>query len=257
VRRFLISSLPSRARHVRDEIAAAHAKRDYLLSNYVEVKCEREELGNCWNWQGSSDGKGYGHLRFEGYDYRAPRLVWSIFHGPIPPGLIIRHKCDNPRCIREDHLELGTYTDNSRDMYERGRAASTAGSLHGNTRITEDIASKILEASNKGNSDWTVGNLFGVSAHVVRNIATGETWGHIPGQRQIRRKRKKLSRFVGVSPSSNRKYPWQVFVKVNGQLIHLGRSGFEVDAAIARNYFDAYHGEPLSNSIPADETFHD
>jgi len=41
------------------------------------------------------------------------------------------------------------------------------------------------------------------------------------------------------------------------QGIHLGTFGFEVDAAIARNYFDAYHGKPLSNEIPADEMYHD
>jgi hypothetical protein len=255
VRRFLISNLPSRQDDPKpDEVAAAHARRDYLLSNYVER--EGPIAGSpCWHWLRGCNRYGYGQVWYEGYLYRATRLNWSLFHGPIPDDLIIRHKCDSPRCIREDHLELGTYQDNARDRNERGRAASTAGSLNGSTRITEEIASRILEASNKGDSDWKVAETYGVSVGVVRKIAIGKTWVHIPGQR--RPKRQKLSRFIGVTPNSTGKYPWRAYAAVNGRTIHLGSFSFEVDAAIARNTHDAYHGLPLSNQIPADENWHD
>jgi hypothetical protein len=66
--------------------------------------------------------------------------------------------------------------------------------------------------------------------------------------------RTKRSRFKGVVPQNGR---WRAYADANDRRVHLGTFGFEVDAAIARNYFDAYHGKPLSNAIPADECHHD
>ena len=89
----------------------------------------------CWEWQGYIRKDGYGECdpRFLGLeDFGAERtngqwraLVHRVFYtihvGPIPDGLIVRHKCDNPPCVNPDHLELGTRTDNAQDRVERGR----------------------------------------------------------------------------------------------------------------------------------------
>lgn len=76
-------------------------------------------LGPCEEWQGRRSRDGYG---FFGVKTAAHRHAWEQAHGPIPPGMVVRHRCDNPPCVRVDHLEIGTPADNVRDSVERGRA---------------------------------------------------------------------------------------------------------------------------------------
>lgn len=79
----------------------------------------------CWIWTGATHPNGYGHLRGEGgvaapFVY-AHRAVYELTFGPIPDGLSVCHTCDNPRCVRPDHLWLGTASDNMRDCVAKGR----------------------------------------------------------------------------------------------------------------------------------------
>lgn len=76
----------------------------------------------CWEWQRSRAGKGYGQISVgnQKQDY-AHRVSYSLYHGPIPEGYVVRHKCDNPCCCNPDHLEVGSQKDNMQDCKERGR----------------------------------------------------------------------------------------------------------------------------------------
>lgn len=75
----------------------------------------------CWEWVGAKSYKGYGQLRWKYKLLTASRLSYELYTGPIPEGLIIRHRCDNPSCVNPEHLEVGTYQENSDDMVSRGR----------------------------------------------------------------------------------------------------------------------------------------
>ncbi len=75
----------------------------------------------CWEWQGSRNKLGYGITSLRGRAIRAHRVSWEIVNGPIPDGLLVCHRCDNPACVRPDHLFLGTQIDNLRDMRTKGR----------------------------------------------------------------------------------------------------------------------------------------
>lgn len=77
----------------------------------------------CWEWRGRKLPSGYGTIANPGESswLYLHRLMYERYVGPIPEGLLIRHKCDNPPCSNPDHLETGTHADNMRDMVERGR----------------------------------------------------------------------------------------------------------------------------------------
>lgn len=84
----------------------------------------RKDENGCWNYIGCTNSTGYGHIRKNGKVQKAHRVSFEYFIGPIPDGLFICHKCDNPACVNPDHLYAGTQKDNVRDMFSRGRAAS-------------------------------------------------------------------------------------------------------------------------------------
>lgn len=93
------------------------------------------EIGECWLWIGAKDHGRYGRLptivpsrkahESKAYhDTRATHISWELHFGPIPDGLKVCHRCDNPPCVRPDHLFLGTQTENIRDMEAKGRRRS-------------------------------------------------------------------------------------------------------------------------------------
>jgi hypothetical protein len=69
----------------------------------------------CWLWPGK--GKGYGWFG----DHRAHRVAFFLTHKRLPKDKLICHRCDNPRCVRPDHLFEGTYQDNAKDAYHKGK----------------------------------------------------------------------------------------------------------------------------------------
>ena len=83
-----------------------------------------DKSGDCWMWTASKHQKGYGQVRIEGKLYRAHRLSYEWTYGSFDKKLCVCHKCDNPSCVKPEHLFLGTVTDNMRDMCVKGRHVS-------------------------------------------------------------------------------------------------------------------------------------
>lgn len=102
------------------------------------------------------------------------RLVYEECFGEIPEGLIVRHKCDNRKCINPEHLEIGTHKDNSSDMVRRGRSAK--GEKVGNSKYSEEIIRYIRE-SPKSNAELS--RELSITDGYISAIRSRKTWKYI------------------------------------------------------------------------------
>lgn len=128
-----------------------------------------ESADGCLEYVGSiSRSTGYGHIFDAGRTWLAHRFMWTHYNGPIPKGMVVRHKCDNRICVRLAHLELGTQADNLRDIKDRGRSDTY--------RLTE---SDVVAIRSDPRSDGEVAADYDISARHVRNIRARRSWAGV------------------------------------------------------------------------------
>lgn len=143
----------------------------------------------CWEWTGTINRGGYGMIAVRGTNATAHRTAWQMTVGPIPDGMLVCHRCDNPRCVRSDHLFLGTHADNSRDMASKGRAARgerhgarmrpgsrPRGERHPLAKLRESDVLDIRELAKRGVSQRAIAEKYGVSRSAVSNVLYGLRW---------------------------------------------------------------------------------
>lgn len=160
---------------------AKHGSLDYQRpSEAVESRFWRkvDATGECWIWTALLTPFGHGVINMKTPDGWRPmiasRVSYEMAYGRIPAGLMVRHKCDNPACVRPEHLELGTHDDNMRDMRERHRSAS--GERHSQARLTMVRVRDIRARLAGGETRASIARDIGVSASAIDDVANGKTW---------------------------------------------------------------------------------
>jgi len=133
----------------------------------VDVRIGRKtvELDGCLVWTGATTEYGYGEMTVRGKRIGVHRAAYELAHGPIPPGQMVLHRCDNPPCCNVAHLFLGTQADNMADKAAKGRAASR--SRNGASRLAEGQYDDLERWAAAGVPQVAIADRLGVSPQAV------------------------------------------------------------------------------------------
>lgn len=134
----------------------------------------------CWEWQGKLYPNGYGvaHVPGSPGSRYAHRVAWEHANGvTLSASDLVRHTCDNRRCVNPDHLEIGTHQDNMNDMVARGR--SPRGARNAAHKLSEDDVRAIRKSYLDGEMQKSIAERFGVSRSAVCCIVNGSAWRHV------------------------------------------------------------------------------
>lgn len=155
--------------------------KGHYFNEPLEEKLSRftDRSGECWIWTGCISGSRDPRPQMRDPLSRrtrlASRVAWEVTYGPIPPGMFICHLCDNGKCVRPDHLFIGTQKDNIQDAARKGRLA--LGSRHGQSKLSADDVREIRHLSSIGRSRSDIARVFNVSRWTICDIIKGRCWG--------------------------------------------------------------------------------
>jgi hypothetical protein len=151
--------------------------KERLYSNVVV-----NPVSGCWEWNGTKY-HGYGRIcvgsRVDGtrHTVHTHRLSYELNFGPIPDGMEICHKCDNPSCINPEHLFIGTRQDNVNDRERKGRNVVLVGEERLEAKLTrKDVKNARWERAFMGTSFSILAKKYGVCKKTIQNAINGVTW---------------------------------------------------------------------------------
>jgi HNH endonuclease len=182
---------------------SGHNLTKYHTSFSKRFWTQVERTETCWLWRGYRNANGYGMIGLSSKNMLAHRLSYEMHFGPIPPGLSCCHHCDNPSCVRPEHLFVGTKADNMQDMVRKGRhwvhtkpellrfGDRNVSRLYPETRprgeqvkLAKVTAEQVKEIRRLYRDEqWkqnALAAVFGISHRTISLIVRYKTWRHVP-----------------------------------------------------------------------------
>ena len=144
------------------------------------------KTSKCWEWTGAMKRKHdplhrYGKMYIRQKDCLAHRISWQLNRGPIPKGMSVLHKCDNPPCVRPSHLWIGTMAQNCTDRAKKGRNNHVCGENHTWSKLKESDILKIRKLYSSGLfTHEAIAAKYSVHRRTIGNIVNRLIWKHIP-----------------------------------------------------------------------------
>ena len=154
--------------------------KDELLNDRMLIakaesrfKSKTRKAGDCLVYTGAMYTRGYGAFSLGGHEtgnnVRAHRYAYALSKGPIPNGMIVMHKCDNPACVNPEHLSLGTLSQNSMDRDSKHRTPTA--------RLTDRQVQSIRGL--RGVEPRLVAAAFGITKQHVCAIQLRKAWKQV------------------------------------------------------------------------------
>jgi hypothetical protein len=145
-------------------------------------------MADCIIWpksvyQASGYGQAWDSVRKK--PTTAHRVAYERAHGPIPPGMVVMHACDNRLCINPDHLTIGTHAENAADKMAKGRRGEV---VFGKLTAEQVAEIRAIAAHNAtlGHDRWNkhpeyvtqraMADRYGVGPDVISDIVHRRTW---------------------------------------------------------------------------------
>lgn len=138
-------------------------------------KLPERKPGECWQWTGCRDGKGYGFFTMKSQYVAAHRFSYFMANGPFPLGLVVLHSCDNPVCCNPAHLSIGTPKDNTHDAMRKGRLMN--GSTNPFAKLNAAAVRFIRE--NPNTPMIQLATHFNVSHAAISGVRRNVSWKHV------------------------------------------------------------------------------
>lgn len=119
----------------------------------------------CWDWQGGKLKNGYGMASLS--DGKCGTMLAHRYVASLREdieGKVVMHTCDNPSCVRPDHLVVGTWSENSVDSIKKNRWQQVLTET-----AVEDIRTKQI-------SQKAYGKKYGITEGHVGAVQRGDSW---------------------------------------------------------------------------------
>lgn len=155
--------------------------RPIVFANLMR-KINVDHSTGCWNWKFYRTDDGYGRLSYKGKLRLAHRLSkylygeisWKTFKDS---NVVAMHLCDNPPCIRPDHVRMGTQRENIKDRVSKGRC--TRGERKWSAKVTESQVREIRNMRTAGIDFPIIAQKFKISPVTVKQIVYRRKWKHV------------------------------------------------------------------------------